>query len=436
MFRLIIRFSYIVLFILALVFSFISEKVSAETTGIEILSVDGTIVPVIADYIDRGITAAEEKNSICIIELNTPGGLLDTTEKIVQRILNAKVPIVVYVSPHGSWAASAGTFITIAAHVAVMAPGTTIGAAHPVSGSGQEIPEDVAKKATEYSAAWIRSIADLRGRNPDQAELAVKESKSFTVTQALENNLIDFQADSLDSLIQQLHGRKVALSDNKQVELNTVSTIVARNEMTGIERFLQVLSNPNLAYILLSLATIGLITEISNPGLIFPGVVGGLSLLIAFYSLGTLNAYWAGLLLFMLALGLFVAEIFTPTFGILTAGGIISLIIGSLMLFSNNPPVLAVNPGLIAAVVVVLAAFFIFVIGAIVRGQRRRAVTGIEALVGMVAEAKSALDPKGTVIVDGERWSARVDDGRVEPGEEVIVTKVDGLKLIVAKKKT
>ena len=436
MFRTIVRVSYITMFVLALVFSFISERANAETTSIEILKVDGTIVPVIADYIDRGITSAEERgNAICIIELNTPGGLLDTTEKIVQRILNAKVPVIVYVSPHGSWAASAGTFITIAAHVAVMAPGTTIGAAHPVSGGGGEIPEDVAKKATEYSAAWIRSIAELRGRDSEQAELAVKESKSFSVTQALENNLIDFQADSLDNLVSQLHGKKVILADKKEITLDTVSTLVVINEMTGGERFLQVISNPNVAYILLSLASIGLITEISNPGLIFPGVIGGLSLLVAFYSLGTLNAYWAGLLLFLLAFAMFVAEIFTPTFGILTAGGIVSLIIGSLLLFTNNPPVLAVNPWLIALVVLVLAAFLVFVIGAVVRGQRRRAVTGVEALVGMMAEVKTVLDPKGTVIVDGERWSARVDDGRVEPGEEVIVTKVDGLKLIVSKKK-
>jgi len=315
-----------------------------------------------------------------------------------------------------------------------MAPGTTIGAAHPVS-AGQEMPEDVAKKATEYSAAWIRSIAEVRGRDPEQAELAVKESKSFTVTQALENNLIDFQADSLDNLVEQLDGRKVVLSDHSEVVINTASTLLTMNEMTWGERFLQTISNPNLAYILLSLATIGLITEISSPGLIFPGVIGGLSLLIAFYSLGTLNAYWAGLALFILAFGMFVAEIFTPTFGILTAGGIVSLVIGSLLLFTNNPPVLAVSPGLIAVVAIVLAAFLVFIIGAIVRGQKRKAVTGVEALVGMVAEAKTELDPKGTVIVDGELWSARVDDGKVEPGEEVIVTKVEGLKLVVTKKK-
>ena len=435
MLKTILRLIYVFILITVLVISFVASDVDAGTSNIEMLRVDGTIVPVIADYIDRGITRAEEKGSaLCIIELNTPGGLLETTEKIVQRILNAKVPVVVYVSPNGSWAASAGTFITIAAHVAAMAPGTTIGAAHPVS-VGESMPEEVQKKATEYSAAWIRSIAELRGRDPYQAELAVKESKSFTVTQALENHLIDLQADNLESLLKQLNGRKVVLSNKEEVIIDTSNILLGKNEMNWVERFLHVISNPNVAYILLSLASIGLITEIANPGLIFPGVIGGICLLIAFYSLGTLNAYWAGLLLILLAFGLFIAEIFTPTFGILTAGGITSLVIGSLVLFSNNPPALTVNPGLIAVVVVIVAAFLILVIGAVVRGQRKRAATGIEALVGKIAVVKSELNPKGTVLVEGELWSASVDDGRVEPGEEVIVTKVDDLKLIVTKKK-
>jgi len=315
-----------------------------------------------------------------------------------------------------------------------MAPGTTIGAAHPVS-VGEAMPEDVQKKATEYSAAWIRSIADLRGRDPVQAELAVKESKSFTVTQALAENLIDLQADNLESLIKELNGRKVVLSNKEEVVIETSSSIPARNEMNWVERFLHVISNPNVAYILLSVASIGIITEVASPGLIFPGVVGGISLLIAFYSLGTLNAYWAGILLILLAFGFFITEIFTPTFGILTAGGITSLVVGSLVLFSNNPPALTVNPGLIVVVVVFIAAFTIFVIGAVVRGQRKRAATGIEALIGSTAVAKSELDPKGMVLVEGELWSARVDDGRVEPGEEVTVTKVENLNLTVTKKK-
>jgi len=434
MLKTILRFSYIFLFILVLVMSFVASEVDADTSDIEVLRVDGTIVPVIADYIDRGISQAEAKGNLCIIELNTPGGLLDTTDRLVQRILNAEVPIVVYVSPSGSWAASAGTFITISAHIAAMAPGTTIGAAHPVS-VGESMPEDVQKKATEYSAAWIRSIAETRGRDAYQAELAVRESKSFTVTQALEYNLVDLQADNLEDLIEKLNGRKVTLANHKEIVIDTTDYFVAREDMNRIERFLQMISNPNVAYVLLSLASIGLITEISSPGLIFPGVIGGICFLVAFYSLGTLNAYWAGILLILLAFGMFIAEIFTSVFGILTAGGIVSLVFGSFLLFTNNPPALQVNTGLIVAVVIIAAAFVVLVIRAIVRGQKRKVTTGEEGLVGKFAVAKTELNPKGTVLVEGERWSATVDDGRVEPGEEVIVTKVEGLKLIVAKKK-
>ena len=428
-----LRVGYISLLVTLSVIAFASSGVSAGSSSITVLHVDGTIVPVVADYIERGISQAEaEGSAACIIELDTPGGLLDSTEEIVQRILSAKIPVVVYVSPHGAWAASAGTFITIAADVAVMAPGTTIGAAHPVT-VGEEMPEDVAKKITEHSAAWIRSIAEKRGRDAGQAALAVSESKSFTASEALEANLIDFHADNLESLIKQLNGRKVTLSSGEVVVIDTSDYILGVNEMNGLERFLHVISDPNIAYILMSLATIGLITEISNPGLIFPGVAGGLCLLIAFYSLGVLNAYWAGVLLILLAFGLFVAEIYTPTFGILTAGGITSLVMGSLTLFSHSP--LEVDRGLIAVVTILVATFVAFLIWAVVRGQRRQVATGAEGLIGRVAEAQTVLDPKGTVLVEGERWAATVKSGRVKQGEEVIVTKVEKLKLIVTKKK-
>ena len=430
-----LRFALILFLATLSAMAFISSVVNADSSDIEILSVDGTIVPVVANYLDRGIGRAESEGAVaCIIELNTPGGLLNATEDIVQRILNAKVPIVVYVSPSGSWAASAGTFITVAAHVAVMAPGTSIGAAHPVA-VGQEMPEEVSKKVTEYSSAWIRSIAEVRGRDPEQAELAVTESKSFTSSEAVEARLIDFQANDLESLIHQLNGRKVTLASGKEVVIDTTDYMLSRNEMNPVERFLHVISDPNIAYILLSLATIGLITEISNPGLIFPGVVGGICLFLAFYSLGVLNAYWAGVLLILLAFGLFVVEFFTPAFGILTAGGLTSLVFGSLVLFSHTPA-MEVNRGLIAGVTVVIAAFVIFVVGAVVRGQRRRAATGAEALVGKVAVAKTPLDPKGTVLVDGEHWTAVIDSGKVEPGEEVTITKVEGMKLLVTTRKT
>ena len=428
-------------YILLLFFLWVAALVSsanAASPNIQVLHVDGTIVPIVADYIERGISEAESNGSIaCIIVLDTPGGLLNSTEDIVQRILNARVPIVVYVSPSGAWAASAGTFITLAAHVAVMAPGTSIGAAHPVS-VGEEMPAEQAKKVTEYSAAWIRSIAEKRERNPEQAEMAVSESKSFTATEAIEAGLIDLTADDLKILIAQLNGKKITLANGESVVMNTADYLLTPTEMNWVERFLHVISDPNIAYILLTLATIGLITEISNPGMIFPGVIGGICLLMAFYSLGTLNAYWGGLLLILLAFGLFVAEIFVTSFGILTAGGLVSLIVGSLILFSQSQglPAFEVNRGLIVFVAVLIAAIFIFLTGAVVRAQRRRVITGAEGLVGKVAVARTKLDPKGMVLVEGELWAAMVDTGTVEPEEEVIVTKVDGLKLSVTKKKT
>ena len=426
---------FYLLLLLAALFSVISPlDIDASSPRIDVLRIEGTIVPVVADYVERGIKQAEENDStVCIIELDTPGGLLSATEDIIKTILNARIPIVVYVTPRGAWAASAGTFITVSAHIAVMSPGTTIGAAHPVS-VGEQMSEEMSKKATEYSAAYIRSIAETRGRNAEQAELAVTESKSFTSTQAIENKLIDFEADDLESLIRQLNGRRVKLADGREVAINTESRDISKNPMNWIEDFLHKISDPNIAYILLSLATIGIITEITNPGMIFPGVVGGICLLFALYSLGNLNAHWAGLLLILLAFILFIAELFTSTFGILTAGGVVALLIGSFMLFTENTQVLQINPVLIVFVVVIIAAFFIFVLGAIIQGQKRRSVTGGEAMIGQVATATTELNPKGTVMIDGENWSAIMENGSAQPNEEVIVSKMNGLKLIVKKK--
>ena len=407
---------------------------AAGPTSVEVLTVDGTIVPVIADYIDRGIGQAEENGaSVCIIELDTPGGLLDSTDKIVKRIMNADVPIVVYVSPKAAWAASAGTFITLSAHIAAMTPGTTIGAAHPVSAGGEEIPEDQMKKIVEFSAKWMRTIAEERGRNMEEAELAVTESKSFTDVDALENNLIDLRAENLADLISQINGWNVTLASGEEVILDTTSYGSTRNEMNAVERFLQTLSDPNIAYILFTLATIGLITEISNPGMVFPGVAGGISLLLAFYSLGVLNAYWGGIALLLLAVGLLIAEYFTTSFGLLTAGGVASLVIGSLILFSHSPGV-EVDKGLIAGVTVGFTAFAVFVLGAIIRGQRRRKATGAEGMIGTIAIAKTPLDPTGTVRAEGELWAASSEGGKVAPGEQVIISKVEGLRLWVTKK--
>ncbi len=422
-------------FIALLAAVLVPAMVGATTQSIHVLNVDGTIVPIVADYIDRGISQAEDENAtVCIIELDTPGGLLGSTEEIVKRIMNANVPIVVYVSPKGAWAASAGTFITLSAHIAAMTPGTTIGAAHPVSGSGEAIPEDQMKKITEFSAKWMKTIAEERGRNMEEAQLAVTESKSFTDADALNAHLIDLRPDNLPSLIAQINGQKVTLASGAEVSLDTTGYEITRNEMSIIERFLHAISDPNIAYILLSLGTIGIIAEIYNPGTIFPGIVGAISLLMAFYSLGVLDANLGGILLILLAFGLFIAEMFTPTFGILTAGGITSLVLGSLLLFPERGPLFEINRWLIATTTILITALFAFVIHRVIWVHRRQPYTGREELIGKTAIVKAALSPEGMVLFKGERWTAISEAGRVEPGEEVIITKVDSLKLYVTKK--
>ena len=434
MFRTLLKIFFLAFIVIPIIGLLGNSLASASSPTVHVLRVEGTIVPVLADYIDRGITQAEKEDSVaCIIELDTPGGLLDSTERIVQKIMNADVPVVVYVSPKGAWAASAGTFITLSAHIAAMTPGTTIGAAHPVAAGGEEIPEDQMKKIVEFSAKWMRTIAQERGRNVEEAELAVTESKSFTDVDALNSNLIDLRADNLENLISQINGWKVTLASGEELTIDTTGYETTVNEMNPIEKFLQVISDPNIAYVLLSLATIGLITEISNPGLIFPGVFGGISLILAFYALDVLNAYWGGIALILLAIGLLVAEFFTSSYGLLTAGGAAALVFGSLILFTHSPGV-EVNRGLIAGVTAAIVAFLVFIIGAVVRGQRRRKATGAEGMIGKTAIAKTPLDPTGTVLAQGELWTAIAENDRIAPGEEVTITKVEELKLWVARR--
>jgi len=435
--RILLRIIRLAFFGALLAGSFLPATLSAATqSSVHILRVEGTIVPIVADYIDRGISEAEDKNAtVCIIELNTPGGLLDTTEEIVRRILNADVPIVVYVAPKGAWAASAGTFITLAANIAAMTPGTTIGAAHPVSGSGEEIPEDQMKKITEFSAKWMKSIAQERGRNMEEAQLAVTESKSFTDVDALDANLIDLRADNLEDLLSQINGRKVTLANGLEVTIDTTSYEMDIEEMSLIERFLHAISDPNIAYVLLSMGSIGILAEIYSPGTFFPGILGAISLLLAFYSLGVLDANLGGILLIVLAFGLFVGEVLTTTFGIFTAGGVTALVLGSLILFPDGGPLFRVDPAVIATVTILITGFVIFAIFHIVRVHRHQARTGREELIGKTATVKASLNPEGIVFLKGERWAALSDSGeRIRPGEEVVITGIDGLILHVARK--
>ena len=422
--------------LLLLLLATLPVVIGAQTSNptIDVLHAEGVINPVLADYIERGIDQAEKDNAVvCIIQLDTPGGLLDSTEEIVVSIMNADVPVVVYVSPKGAWAASAGVFITISGHIAAMTPGTTIGAAHPVSIGDTEISEDELEKITNFSAKWMQTIAEERGRNADEARLAVTESKSFTDIEALDVNLIDLRAETLESLISQIDGWHVSMPDGDIITINTQSVSVRHVNMSAIEGFLFAITDPNIAYILLSLAILGITVEIFNPGLIFPGVTGAIAGLLAFYSLGTLPVNYAGILLMVLAFGLFIAEAFTPTFGLLTAGGITSLVIGSLILFQGGP-LFQVNIWLIILIAVLFAAFLAFVINRIVAVHKRQATTGREELLGKTAVVRTPLKPEGKVLYEGEIWTAVLDQGRAEPKEEVTIKNFDGLKLYVTKK--
>jgi len=411
--------------------------VQAASPTIVVLNIKGVINPVLADYISRGIEDAEDSNAtVCIIQMDTPGGLDTAMRDIVKDIVNARVPVVVYVAPSGARAASAGVFITMAAHVAVMAPNTAIGAASPVSigpEGEQQMSETMEEKILNDAAAYIRSIAESHGRNVEWAEKAVREAVSATNQEALELNVIDMVVPDLDSLISQLDGREVTLLDDRVVTINTQGATINDVNMGTIESFLYAISDPNIAFLLLGLASLGIFIEIMNPGLIFPGVVGAICGLLAFYSLGQLPVNIAGVLLIVLAFGLFIAEIFTTSFGLLTGGGIVALVLGALILFPLGSP-FSVSPWLIAIFTIIVAIIFLFVIGRIIRAHRRQPATGREELVGKTAVVKVVLDPEGMVLFKGERWTAISDEGRVKPGEEVVITKYEDLKLRVRRK--
>jgi len=412
--------------------------VQAATPTIDVLKVEGTITTALVDYIERGIDQAEEDNAVaCVIQLDTPGGLDTAMRDIIKKIVSARVPVVVYVSPSGGRAASAGVFITMASHVAAMAPNTAIGAAHPVAiGAEGEaaMSETMEKKVVNDAVAYIKSIAGARGRNVEWAEKAVRESVSATEQEALELNVIDMVATDLDNLVAQLDGWQVTMADERVITLDTEGARLNNIEMSIIESILFAVSNPNIALILMSLGTLGIFIELSNPGLIVPGVVGGICLLLAFYSLGTLPVNYAGLALIGLAFGLFIAEIFTPGLGMFTAGGVACLVIGSLILFSGRSPLFRIEPWVIAVVAVCASTVSVFIINRVVRAHRRQASTGKEELTGKTALVKLELNPEGTVMFKGELWSAVAEEGTVKAGEEVIITKVDGLKLWVTKK--
>ena len=406
----------------------------ADTPVVDLITIDGgTINPVSAEYIIDAIDRAEERNSQClIIQLDTPGGLLSSTQKIVQEMMAAKVPVVVYVYPSGAGAVSAGVSITIAANVAVMAPGTSIGAAHPVTGSKTDSADVGIQKATKWWASFNKSIAEKRGRNSVWVEDAVINSVSITETEALQNNVIDFICPNYDSLLSILDGRVVKL-DSGSVTLDTNEATILSHEMSIRGKILDLISNPSIAYILFTLGLLGIYFELSNPGAILPGVLGGIFLILAFFAMQQLPVNVAGVLLIIFATILFILEVKITSYGILTIGGIVSMLLGSLMIFKNTPSIDASLPiTLILGTTITTALFFIFAVGMALKAQTRKVTTGKEGIIWETGTAFTKIDPTGKVKVHGEFWDASSDEP-IKKGERVIVERVEGLHLFVKK---
>jgi membrane-bound serine protease (ClpP class) len=412
--------------------SLLSSVVDAQTEGqVLVMEVTGPVTPVMLSFIERGVEAAEEQSAeALVIMLDTPGGDVELTRKIIQVIVTSDVPVAVYVAPRGAFAASAGTFITLAGHVAAMAPTTSIGAASPISGQGEEIPETLKDKITNILQAEIEGLAQRRGEEAvEWAREAVSEAKAATAEEALELGVIDFIANDLDDLLGQMDGFNVTLHDEREVTLQTEDAPIEELAMTPIEQILHTITNPNIAFILLTLGINGILFELSSPGGFAAGVVGVICLLLAFYALGVLDVNYTGLLFIALAFILFVVDIKAPTHGALTVGGIVSFILGSLMLF--NSPFYAVSRSLVIGVGLATGLFFAFVVAKAIFIQRRPATTGSEGLVGALATTRSDLSPTGTVYLKGEWWEAETDGAPIEAGEQVRVESVDGFRLRV-----
>jgi membrane-bound serine protease (ClpP class) len=397
-----------------------------------VITVDGVINPVTSEYIGKSIRKAAGKGmEALVIELDTPGGLDTSMRIIVKDIVSSEVPVVVYVAPGGARAASAGVFVTLAAHVAAMAPGTNIGAAHPVA-IGEKMDKTMAEKATNDAAAYIKSLAEGRGRNAQWAEKAVRESISATESEALKEHVIDLVERDIPSLLSDIDGRKVRVSFGERV-LRTKQAQVVREEIGLRLRLLSFISNPNVAYILMLLGFYGLFFELTSTGAIFPGVAGGICLILAFYAFQTLPVNYAGLLLIVLAVILFILEVKIVSHGVLTIGGLVAMTIGSLMLFESPGPFLRLSLYLVVPAVIITALFFSFTIRLALQAHGRKPVTGKEELTGMEGVARTDVSKEGGMVsLHGELWSAFSDEV-IAKNDTIVVEEVRGLKLKVRK---
>jgi membrane-bound serine protease (ClpP class) len=394
---------------------------------IYIMTVADAIGPAIAEFVVNTIDSANQQGAACvIIALDTPGGLVESMRTIVQTILKSQIPVIVFVSPSGARAASAGVMITMAADIAAMAPGTNIGAAHPVGAAGQEIEGTISKKVTNDMVAHIKSIAKKRGRNDTWAEKAVRESVSITEIEALEKKVINLIARDIDDLITQLNGYKVPDKGTLVLDLENKKKVVEDFRT----KVLKTISDPNIAYILLLIGLAGLYFELSNPGAIFPGVVGGIALVLAFFSMQTLPVNYAGLLLIGLSMIFFILEMKITSYGLLSLAGVTSLFIGTLMMFNGDNPAMRLKWQILIPVILLVSAFFIAVAGLVFKAQVKRPQTGDSGLLGQTGVVQSRLMPEGKVYIHGELWQASAKSP-LEVGTKVRVTQVIGLVLVV-----
>ncbi len=420
---------FLIFFAVALLTSAFSASSSRKVL---VITIDGVINPVASEFIEKSIERANAMHAeALVIKLDTPGGLDTSMRSIVKVIIGSAVPVVVYVSPSGARDASAGVFITMAAHVAAMAQGTNIGAAHPVS-VGEKLDKTMAEKVTNDAAAYIRSLAERNGRNAEWAEKAVRESVSITDSEALRDHVVDVVSPDLDSLLREIDGRTVTTASGERV-LRTAGAVIVSQEMGWRYRILNFISDPSVAYMLMLLGFYGLFFEFTNPGTIFPGVAGAIFLILAFYSFQTLPVNYAGLLLIILGLVLFILEIKIVSHGVLTIGGIISMVLGSLMLFESPAPFFRLSVYLVLPAVIVTALFFTITFSLAYKAYRRKPITGKEGLIGVEGTAKTDITREGgMVVVQGELWSA-YSDSLIAKGQKVVVQSVVDLRMKVVK---
>ncbi len=423
----------VLLLLLASIVVLSSGVFGEQKKQVLVVTLNGVINPVASEFISKSILRANAMQAeVLVIELDTPGGLDTSMRNIVKDIIGSSVPVIVYVSPSGARAASAGAFITLAAHVAAMAPGTNIGAAHPVS-MGGKMDKTMEEKATNDSAAYIKSLAERTGRNAKWAEDAVRKSISATETEALKEHVIDLVSKDLDTLLKEIDGRKVTTAAGEKT-LKTADASITRTEMDMRYKILNFISDPSVAYMLMLLGFYGLFFELTNPGAIFPGVTGAIFLILAFYSFQTLPVNYAGLLLILLALILFLLEIKVASYGLLTIGGIIVMVIGSLMLFDSSAPFLRLSFALIIPAVIITALFFSATFSLAYTALHRKPVTGAESLTG--AEGKAVTDitkDGGTAALHGEIWSAHSDE-IIKKGDKIEVISMSGLQIKVKRR--